>query len=148
LSSRGPNVEAWSEKYKNDGRVVVGYQRQQNFQPPEKSSVNNWGLSGNWTVGGEYATLVSAPGKIVIVFRFHARDLHLVFGPSKDGKPVRFKVPIHGLPPGDDRGIDVNAQGEGTVNEYRLYQLVRQEGKIEDRTFQIEFLDSGVRRLP
>jgi hypothetical protein len=104
--------------------------------------VNGWGLSGNWNVGGEHATIVSAPGGIV--FRFHARDLHLVLGPDKDGKPARFRILIDGLPPGEDRGIDVNAQGQGTVHEYRLYQLVRQQGKIEDRTFQIEFLDRGM----
>jgi cytochrome c biogenesis protein CcdA/thiol-disulfide isomerase/thioredoxin len=136
--------------------TYVGYERQENFKSPEKikrdgatayttpgrMDVNGWGLSGSWTVGSDHVTLVSAPGRIV--FRFHARDLHLVLGPGKDGKPVRFRILIDGLPPGEDRGIDVNAQGEGTVHEYRLYQLVRQQGKIEDRTFQIEFLDRGV----
>jgi Thioredoxin like C-terminal domain len=56
---------------------------------------------------------------------------------------VRFRISLDGLAPGDDRGVDVNAEGEGTVMEYRLYQLIRQKGKVEDRTFQIEFLDSG-----
>jgi hypothetical protein len=67
-----------------------------------------------------------------------------VLGPSKSGKLVRFRILLDGLAPGDDRGVDVDAQGEGTVKEYRLYQLIRQKGKVEDRTFQIEFLDPGV----
>jgi len=30
------------------------------------------------------------------------------------------------------------------VTEQRLYQLVRQKGKVKDHTFSIEFLDPGV----
>jgi cytochrome c biogenesis protein CcdA/thiol-disulfide isomerase/thioredoxin len=136
--------------------TYVGYERQRNFVSPEKikrdgvaiysapgrMEVNNWGLQGKWKVEDEHASLIVAPGKIV--FRFHARDLHLVLGPGKDGKPIRFRISVDGSAPGDDRGVDVNAAGEGTVKEYRLYQLVRQKGKVEDRTFQIEFLDPGV----
>ena len=111
-------------------------------QLPGRLNVNGWGLAGKWNVGEERATLAAAPGKIV--FRFHARDLHLVLGPGKDGKPVRFRVLLDGAAPMDDRGVDVDSQGNGTVKEYRLYQLIRQKGKVEDRTFQIEFLDPGV----
>ena len=35
-------------------------------------------------------------------------------------------------------------QGNGTVTEQRLYQLIRQSGLIADRQFEIEFLDPGV----
>ena len=97
---------------------------------------------GAWNVSGEHASLITAPGKVL--FRFHARDLHLVLGPGKDGKPVRFRVRIDGTPPSDDHGGDTDEQGNGVVKEYRLYQLVRQKGKVEDRTFEIEFLDPGV----
>jgi len=79
-----------------------------------------------------------------VVFRFHARDLHLVLGPGADGKPIRFKVRIDGATPGQDHGADVDEAGTGVVTEYRLYQLVRQKGAIQDRTFEIEFLDPGV----
>ncbi len=136
--------------------TYIGYERQQNYVSPEeirhnaaqlytapsRLNVNQWGLAGNWNVSDEHAALVSAPGKII--FRFHARDLHLVLGPAKGGKLIRFKVRIDGANPGDDHGADVDAQGSGTVNEYRLYQLIRQSGKVEDRTFEIEFLDPGV----
>jgi cytochrome c biogenesis protein CcdA/thiol-disulfide isomerase/thioredoxin len=136
--------------------TYVGYGRAEHYASPEKirrnaaqtytapprPSVNQWGLVGNWNVSEEHAALASAPGKIV--FRFHARDLHLVLGPGKNGKPIRFKVTIDGTPPGPDHGTDTDDQGNGTVKDYRLYQLIRQKGPIEDRTFQIEFLDPDV----
>jgi len=83
-------------------------------------------------VSPENAVLQAASGKVV--FRFHARDLHLVLGPVKDGKPVRFKVTLDGTPPGEDHGSDADANGVGTVEEHRLYQLIRQKGAVEDRT--------------
>jgi cytochrome c biogenesis protein CcdA/thiol-disulfide isomerase/thioredoxin len=112
------------------------------YTPRPRLSLNQWALSGTWRVGAENAVLQTAPGKIV--FRFHARDLHLVLGPTKDGKPVRFTVKLDGTPPGEDHGSDTDAGGAGTVQNHRLYQLIRQKGAVEDRTFEIEFLDPGV----
>jgi len=105
-------------------------------------TLNQWALEGAWKVGEETAVLQTAPGKIL--FRFHARDLHLVLGTAKDGKTVRFRVKLDGTPPGDDHGSDVDASGAGTVQGHQLYQLIRQKGAVEDRTFEIEFLDPGV----
>jgi hypothetical protein len=135
--------------------TYVGYERAENFVSPsgtvmETSNVyepgtpqlNQWGLGGDWTIHGESASLNKPDGSIV--YRFHARDLHLVLGPSGDGKPVRFRVTVDGKPPGDSAGTDVDANGEGTVTETRLYQLVRQKGAVADRTFEIKFLDPGV----
>ncbi len=86
--------------------------------------------------------LTKAPGRIT--FRFHARDLHLVLGPAADGAPVRFRVLIDGVAPGPDHGVDTSEQGDGTVTEQRLYQLIRQSGDVRERTFTIEFLTPGV----
>src|SRR6185312_1148571 len=136
--------------------TYIGTRRAEHFASPEtlaqdsrktytlpvRPSLNQWGLGGSWKVSPESATLQSPPG--TIVFRFHARDLHLVLGTSKNGKPVRFKVKLDGAAPGDDRGVDVDSSGAGTVQEHRLYQLIRQKGPVEDRTFEIEFLDPGV----
>jgi hypothetical protein len=136
--------------------TYIGYFRAKNFaspvdevadkphsySAPAKPALNQWGLTGNWTVDHEHATLGRAAGGIV--YRFHARDLHLVLGPGKDGKPVRFRVSIDGAAPGADHGVDVAPDGSGVVTEQRLYQLVRQTGKVDDRTFTIEFLDPGV----
>jgi cytochrome c biogenesis protein CcdA/thiol-disulfide isomerase/thioredoxin len=136
--------------------TYVGYKRAQHFAsaqlfaqdarmtytPLPRLTLNQWALGGSWKVGPESAVLESAPGKIV--FRFHARDLHLVLGPTKNGKPIRFKVTLDGTPPGDDHGGDTDPSGAGTVQGHRLYQLIRQKGAVEDRTFEIEFEDPGV----
>ena len=79
-----------------------------------------------------------------IVYHFHARDLHLVMGPTVQGTPVRFRVRIDGQPPGASHGSDVDDQGNGTVVGQRLYQLIRQSKPVTDRHFEIEFLDPGV----
>ncbi len=132
----------------------IGYDRAENFVSPggpvrdvahgytaETPRLNEWALSGVWTIGGEHATLDAKNG--AIVYRFHARDLHLVLGPAPDGRPVRFSVMIDGAPPGDAHGTDVGADGRGVVTAQRLYQLIRQSGPITDRIFEIRFLDPG-----
>jgi thiol-disulfide isomerase/thioredoxin len=105
--------------------------------------LNHWTLAGVWTIKGEYAALNDAPG--TIAYRFHARDLHLVLAHLPQDHPIRFRVRIDGKPPGTDHGYDVDADGWGTLGDDRLYQLVRQAGTVVDRTFEIEFFESGVR---
>jgi cytochrome c biogenesis protein CcdA/thiol-disulfide isomerase/thioredoxin len=136
--------------------TYIGFARSENFASPggavgdtphvyatgDLKPLNAWGLSGDWTIGGQCATLNKTDG--AIAFRFHARDLHLVLGPSADGKPVRFRVTIDGAAPGESHGADINADGEGMVTDHRLYQLVRQSGPIMDHTFSIQFLDPDV----
>jgi hypothetical protein len=78
-----------------------------------------------------------------IAHRFHARDLHLVMGPAVAGSAIRFRVLIDGKAPGAAHGLDIDAQGNGTLTGQRMYQLIRQPGPIADRTFEIEFLDAG-----
>jgi cytochrome c biogenesis protein CcdA/thiol-disulfide isomerase/thioredoxin len=134
--------------------TYIGYARSENFvsgaitkdRPahyavPKTLRRNQWGLAGDWTIGAQAAVLRRAGGKIV--FRFHARDLHLVLGPSDKG-PVHFRITIDGKPPGAAHGVDSDAKGDGVVTAQRLYQLVRQEGAITDHTFAIEFLDPGL----
>jgi hypothetical protein len=115
------------------------------FSAPGKLSLNHWGLSGSWNVNAESAVLQAVPGKIV--FRFHSRDLHFVLAPTKDGKPVRYRVTLDGAVPGENCGGDTAPDGSGEIREPRLYQLIRQKGPIVDRTFEIEFLDPGVHAL-
>jgi len=110
---------------------------------PASLALNQWGLSGRWTVTDEAAQLQQAGGRLA--FQFHARDLHLVLAPTQDGTPVRFRVWLDGKPlPATDAGSDVGADGTGVVNENRLYQLVRQRGTVGPHRFEIEFLDAGV----
>jgi len=138
------------------GETYVGYARAENFasperiardsrkayNPPANPALNQWGLGGSWNVGAESGKLESAPGKIV--FRFHSRDLHMVLGPAKNGVPVRFKIKLNGIAPGDDHGSDSGADGTGEIRQPRMYQLIRQKGQIKDGTFEIEFLDPRV----
>ncbi len=135
--------------------TYIGYNRAANFISPGGAvrdarhayagptpRLNQWALSGDWTIGGEHAALDAKGGGIV--YRFHARDLHLVLGPGADGKPVRFRVTLDGAPPGDAHGADIGADGVGVAKTHKLYRLIRQNGAIVDRTFEIRFLDPGV----
>jgi thiol-disulfide isomerase/thioredoxin len=150
-------VQAAAAPMDNDlsPETYVGYGRGANFaagpvhqdqaadyQTPYPLQPHQWGFTGRWTIGEEKSSLDAGGGKIT--FRFHARDLHLVLGPGADGKPVRFKVTLDAQPPGESHGIDTDAQGNGTVGEQRLYQLLRLNNGSGDHTFTIRFLDSGV----
>ncbi len=152
----GPQAPAdWREL--GSGESYIGYRQadafiapggphrdvEQAYYPPRLLPLNRWSLSGAWTVGKEFATADAAGGKIA--HRFHARDLHMVLTPSTPKRPVRFRVRLDGAPPGDDHGWDVAADGSGMIKASRMYQLVRQARPVADRTFEIEFLDPGVR---
>ncbi|MEP6620865.1 MAG: redoxin domain-containing protein [bacterium] len=140
----------------HSSETYVGYARAEQFASPEEQArnarrtysvpaalgLNQWALGGVWTVGAESGVAEEAKGRIA--FRFHSRDLHVVLGPTKDGKPVAFTVRVDGVAPRDDHGADVDADGAGVVKEPRLYQLVRQKGRVADRTCEIAFADSGV----
>ena len=136
--------------------TYVGYARAMNFaggqvahddpwdyRAPTAYATNQWALDGRWTVHDEYAQLDRAGGSIT--YRFRGRDLHLVLGPGSDGKPVRYRVTIDGKPPGSDHGMDTDADGNGTIDSQRLYQLVRQAHGTGERLFEITFLDPDVR---
>ena len=119
--------------------------RRRVYAAPARLALNEWALTGEWTVGRQAAVSSSPNGKILD--RFHARDVHLVMGPARQGSSVRFRVSIDGRPPGLAHGLDSDETGRGTVIEQRLYQLIRQPKPIVDRTFEIEFLDAGVEAL-
>jgi thiol-disulfide isomerase/thioredoxin len=129
-----------TENFASPGGAVVDKPRV--YAVPARLELNHWALSGDWTVEREATVLNTANGRIA--YRFHARDLHLVMGPAARGTSVRFRVLIDGRAPGAAHGIDVDDQGNGTVTEQRLYQLIRQPKPIADRQFEIEFLDAGV----
>jgi thiol-disulfide isomerase/thioredoxin len=155
VDARGAEAAADWRSLKSP-ETYVGYQRTENFASPggavsDKRRVyahpgqlrlNHWSLSGDWTMEKQATVLNKANGRIA--YRFQARDLHLVMGPAARGTSVRFRVLIDGQPPGAARGADLDDQGNGTVTEPRLYQLIRQPKPITDRQFEIEFLDPGV----
>ena len=134
--------------------TYIGYYRADRFASPggllhdqaktyaaAPLQLNQWSFDGPWMDARQSARSLGPGAKIS--FRFHARDLHLVLG-SATGKPVRFRITLDGKVPGGDAGVDTEAEGTGVVTGQRLYQLVRQKGRVRDRTFTIEFLDPGV----
>ena len=132
--------------------TYLGYQQAQNFASPggaaldeprtyvapESLNLNRWALSGDWTVERRASVLDRADGRIA--FRFHARDVHLVMAPRARDTSVPFRVLVDGQPPGIAHGLDVDEEGYGTLIQPRLYQLIRHQGSITDRTFEITFL--------
>jgi thiol-disulfide isomerase/thioredoxin len=129
-----------TERFASPGGVEPD--RPHRYAAPPRLTLNQWALAGEWTMGRQAARSGTAGARIVS--RFHARDLHLVLGPSRREKPVRFRVAIDGKPPGPAHGGDVDDAGQGTVIDQRLYQLIRQPKPIVERQFEIEFLDAGV----
>jgi thiol-disulfide isomerase/thioredoxin len=143
------------EAHDQSPETYVGYRRAANFASPggfvqdqehgyanpANLKLNQWSLGGSWAVSDEKAASSAPHG--TITFRFFARDLHLVMGPGKGGKPVRFRVLLDGAAPGGNHGVDTDASGAGTIDVQRLYQLIRQTGDVAEHVFSIEFLDAG-----
>jgi thiol-disulfide isomerase/thioredoxin len=133
--------------------TYLGYQQAQNFagepgydEPrtyvaPDRLQLNQWALSGDWTIEGGASVLNEAGGRMA--FRFHARDVNLVMGPRSRAAAVPFRVLVDRETPGDAHGLDVDEDGRGTVAQQRLYQLIREPRSITDRTFEITFLEPG-----
>jgi thiol-disulfide isomerase/thioredoxin len=156
VSAEGQGLEAtadWTDL--GSPETYVGYDQARGFASPHGAALNHprsyayptrlrlnaWALAGNWTIRNEPAVLNTPDGRIA--YRFNARDLHLVMGPSTVGNPVRFRVLIDGQPPGPAHGLDVDGQGFGTTAWPRLHQLIRQPKPIAERQFEIVFLDAG-----
>jgi thiol-disulfide isomerase/thioredoxin len=154
VDPEGPEAEAeWDEL--RSPEAYLGYQRAQNFaspggmQPgqqhpyvaPDTLALNDWALSGDWTAEADRVVLNEPNGRVS--FRFHARDVHLVMGPMDRGSSVAFRVSIDGEPPRGASGNDTDDDGVGLLDEQRMYQLIRQQGPVVDRRFEIEFLDRG-----
>ena len=155
VEARGVEAEAdWPDLKSPEN--YLGHERTENFvspggaaldkrrvyAAPARLKLNDWALSGDWTVKRDAVALNKGNGRIA--YRFHARDLHLVMAPAARGSSVRFRILVDGQPPGAAHGTDVDDQGNGTVSGQRLYQLIRQPNPIADRLFEIEFLDPGV----
>ena len=155
VAARGVEADADWGSLKTP-ETYLGYERTHGFaspggaavaQPraydvPRRLRLNQWALAGNWTMTRQ-AVAANAPNAR-IAFRFHARDLHLVMGPPAGRNAGRFRVLIDGQPPGDAHGLDVGANGNGVADYQRMYQLIRQPKPIDDRQFEIQFLDPGI----
>jgi thiol-disulfide isomerase/thioredoxin len=129
-----------SDGFSSPGGTV--YDEPHRYAAPARLGLNQWALSGDWSIAEGFAELNEGGG--FVAYRFHARDLHLVMTPGAQGKPIRFQVTIDGDEPGSAHGADIAQVGNGTVTDARTYQLIRQPGSIADRQFEIKFLDPGV----
>jgi thiol-disulfide isomerase/thioredoxin len=157
VTANGQGVKAeadWNNL--RSGENYLGHERTANFASPEgvvpdrssqyavpsKLLLNQWALGGEWKFAASSVKAEKPSGRIA--YRFHARDVHLVMGSTNTAVPVRFRILLDGKPPGRSHGIDVDADGYGTVAFPRMYQLIRQEGEISDVMLEIEFLDAGI----
>ena len=128
------------ERFASPGGAA--WEEPRSYETPSELDLNRWALSGEWTLGRKASHLNGADGSLS--YRFRARDVNLVMGPPHRRQPVRFQVRIDGGPPGAAGGVDVDERGEGTAQDRRLFQLVRQPGDVGEHTFEITFLDPGV----
>jgi hypothetical protein len=141
VDGEGDEAEAdWA--HLNSPETYLGYERSGNRAAPDRLKLNQWALSGDWTVERGHVSLNAAGGRIV--FRFEARDVHLVLRRTEPGEPVPFRVLLDGEGPAAAHGVDADADGNGRLDEDRMYQLVRQPGAVEERTFEIAFHEGGV----
>jgi thiol-disulfide isomerase/thioredoxin len=145
VSIEGSGVEAQADwDHLGTPETYLGYGRGgQSASPdavPERLRLNEWGLTGEWTIGSESIVLEQAGGSIA--YRFHARDAHLVLsGGARE--PIAFRVLLDGEAPGPSHGVDVDEEGNGVLREGRLYQLLREHDTVRDRTLEITFLEPG-----
>ncbi len=157
LAAVEPNPDEVQADWENLGSPenYLGYEQGTGFEPgsravwdkphayvaPVQLRLNRWSLTGEWTVRSDASALNSPDGRVA--YQFHARDVNLVMGPAKKGATVRFRVLLDGDSGAAAHGADVEGDGNGTVVQQRMYQLIRQPGPIRDRRFEIEFLDRG-----
>ena len=126
------------EHFASPGRAALDERR--TYQLPERLDLNHWALSGEWTIGSESVVLAQAGGSIA--FRFQARDAHLVLSPG-GREAIPFRVLLDGAAPGPSHGVDIDQDGNGLLQNGRLYQLVRQYDAVRERTLEITFLETG-----
>jgi thiol-disulfide isomerase/thioredoxin len=120
--------------------TYLGYAGGEPSASPDRLSLNQWALAGEWTIGPENVELVEPGGSIS--FRFHARDAHLVLSPAAQ-EPIPFRVLLDGEAPGPSHGVDVDEAGNGLLAEGRLYQLIRQRDAVRERTLEVTFREPG-----
>ena len=145
--SKGLGVEAEADwDHLRTPETYLGYGRSEHFASPRREPapperLNHWALAGEWTVGRERVVLDQAGGSIA--YRFHARDVHLVLSLGAGradpvpGAPRRRRLRAHRTASTSTRTVN------GVLRDGRLYQLVRQDGEVRERTVEITFLEPG-----
>jgi thiol-disulfide isomerase/thioredoxin len=119
----------------------AGYDRPQAYTSQPRLALNHWDFSGAWTYARNASILEEPGGRVA--FQFQARDVNLVMGPPASGASIPFRVYLDGQVAAHAHGTDVAPDGNGIVADQRTYQLIRQDGPIVERRFEIEFLEAG-----
>src|SRR5256885_12324216 len=127
-----------TENFASPGGAALDQRRV--YAVPARLKLNQWAVSGDWTVGKQATLLNQANGRIA--YRFHARDLHLVMGPAARGRSVRFHVLIDGQPVGAVHGGDVDDPGHGTLTQPPVDQPIPQTQPNRRPPVAIEVLES------
>ena len=141
VSVGGLGVEAEADwDHLRTPETYLGHARGERLASPDRLPLNHWALAGEWTTGLEKVVLDEAGGSIA--YRFQARDAHLVLSPGAR-EPIPFRVLLDGEAPGPSHGVDVDEDGDGLLEDGRLYQLVREHGAVQERTLEITFLEPG-----
>jgi hypothetical protein len=138
----GVGVEAEADwDHLRTPETYLGHGRSERFTSTgEPLRLNHWVLTGGWTVERERVVLDRAGGSIA--YRFHARDVHLVLSVGAE-RSIPFRVLLDGQAPGTSHGLDIDEEGQGVLQDGRLYQLVRQDSEVRERTIEITFLEAG-----
>jgi thiol-disulfide isomerase/thioredoxin len=137
----GPEAEADWENLRSP-ETYLGSYRSERFAGDTNGRLhlNQWSLDGDWSIGREKVVARDAGARIA--FRFHARDAHLVLARS-GGDPIPFRVELDAEAPASACGVDVDEGGNGVLDASRMYQLVRQDAEIHERTLEVTFLEPG-----
>jgi thiol-disulfide isomerase/thioredoxin len=155
VSVEGLGVEAQADwDHLRTPETYLGYWRSGHFASPDGAALderrayelpkrlpfNHWALAGEWTIAAENVVLDQAGGSIA--YRFRARDAHLVLSRGAR-EPIPFRVLLDGEAPGPSGGVDVDEDGNGVLQDARMYQLVREHEVVRQRTLEITFLETG-----
>jgi thiol-disulfide isomerase/thioredoxin len=141
VAVEGLGVEAEADwDHLRTPETYLGNVRSERFGSPDRLPLNHWALAGEWTIGRENVVLDQAGGSIA--YRFHARDAHLVLARGAR-EPIPFRVLLDGEPPGPSHGVDVDEDGNGLLQDGRMYQLVRETDAVRERTLKVTFLEPG-----
>jgi thiol-disulfide isomerase/thioredoxin len=136
VSVEGTGVEAEADwDHLLTPETYLGHARAGGVRSPEEPA-----LAGEWSVEAEKVVLEQAGGSIA--YRFHARDANVVLA-SGAAKPIPFRVLLDGGAPGASHGVDVDEEGNGLLEEGRMYQLVRVHDSVRERTLEITFVEPG-----
>jgi hypothetical protein len=131
--------------------TYVGASRQQNFSSPEsivagKAStytipdsppLHHFAVSGSWDFESEYAKVNEAGAKLEI--HFYAKDVYLVMDSAQSAQATVTLL----SPNQPNQTEDLNAKGQVTIDQARLYHLVSLD-QAQEGTVVIQFDQPGV----